>query len=72
MDIVKFLVSIIFFASAYWGYSNVRGKKPLLPGDNQFFIEDKNKICPITYYKSWGLVLWGIAGGIVFVVWAFE
>lgn len=57
---------------SYVFYREVRGKKPLRPGDKQFFIEDPNRISSSDYYRSWRLVIICFMGGIAFIVYSLE
>jgi len=66
-----------FILQAYmlcWNRSikKLKGKKPLRPGDNQFFIEDPNRISMSGYYRSWKLVILFIVIGFSLLSWAGE
>jgi len=71
-SLVKFCAGIVLFIVAYVFYREVRGKKPLRPGDNRFFIEDENRISATDYYRTWRLVIIFIIGGITFIVYSLE
>jgi hypothetical protein len=72
MHLVRFVVGILCFVMAYFFYKDVKGKKPLRIGDNQFFIEDANRISSSDYYSSWRLVFICLLGGISFIVYSLE
>jgi len=72
MDLVKFSVGIVFLVLAYVFYREVRGKKPLRMGDNQFFIEDVNRISSSDYYRSWRLVISCLMAGVTFIIYSLE
>ncbi|MDO3627957.1 hypothetical protein [Mucilaginibacter sp. BT774] len=69
---LKFSGGLICFIIAFFAYRSVKGKKPLRMGDNQFFIENPNRVSLMDLVKSWELVIFAILGGIVFICWAFE
>jgi hypothetical protein len=71
-SLIKFCAGIVLFIIAYVFYREVRGKKPLRPGDNRFFIEDENRISATDYYRTWRLVIVCIIGGITFIVYSLE
>jgi hypothetical protein len=72
MSLIKFSIAIVCFVTAYFSYKNVKGKKPLRMGDNQFFIEDNDRISPTSYYNSWRLVIICLLGGISFILYSLE
>lgn len=73
MDLTKFSIAAVSFMVAYIIYHyELRGKKPLRPGDNRFFIENPNNISSTDYYRSWRLVVLFIIVGITLISWALE
>jgi len=72
MDLIKCSVGIVFFIMAYVFYREVRGKKPIRMGDNQFFIEDVNRISSSDYYRSWRLVILCLMAGGTLIIYSLE
>lgn len=73
MDYIKFSLGLGSFILALVTYLyELRGKKPLKIGDNQFFIENPNRISSSEYYRSWRLVILFTVVGITLISWALE
>jgi len=72
MDLVKFAAGIVCLVMAVVFYSEVRGKKPLRMGDNQFFIEDVNRISSSEYYRSWRLVIVCFIAAVTLIIYSLN
>jgi|GEM_PF-2399097 len=73
MDLIKFSIGVAsFILSFVVYYYELKNKKPLRPGDNQFFIENPDRISSSEYYRSWRLVILFIFVGITLISWALE
>ena len=69
---LKFSGGLTSFIIAFFAYRSIKGKKPLRYGDNQFFIENPNRVSLTDLVRSWELVIFAGLGGISFICWAFE
>ena len=73
MDYIKFSLGLASFILALVIYHyELKGKKPLRIGDNQFFIENPNRISSSEYYRSWRLVILFIFMAISLISWACQ
>jgi hypothetical protein len=68
---LKLAGSIVCFIVAFFCWRDIRNKKILRMGDNQFFIENPNGISSTKWLNSWLLVFWAVACGIILIDWAF-
>lgn len=75
MDIIilaKIFGAVICLVISYFSYRGIKGKKPIIQGDNIFFNEIKNGISITDYYSSWRLIIISLLCAVVHIIWAFE